>query len=101
MKHGFNVVLLGANMPVEQLVVVAQRSGAAAIVLSGSVIPDDKKFYEQLANLVNNCGVPVFVGGHVALIALDPIRRAGAHALGLPLGIHSRHHRRRRGRVTL
>lgn len=85
MEQGFGVVLLGANMPLDQIILVAERSGADGIVLSGSIIQDEKTFHARLAQLVETTGVPVFVGGHVALSALDTIRRAGAHALGLPI----------------
>lgn len=85
MEQGWNAVVLGANMPIEQLDSVAQRSKAAAIVLSGSADPTDKALYNALSELVSQCGLPVFVGGNAALSALDQIRRAGAHPLGLPI----------------
>lgn len=85
MEQGWNAVVLGANMPIEQLVLVAKRSEAVAVVLSGSADPTDKTLFSSLSDLVSQCGLPVFVGGTAALSALDQIRRTGAHPLGLPI----------------
>lgn len=85
MEQGFNVVILGANMPINQLVFVVERSQAAAVVLSGSMLPDERAFLDHLNALVTVTRVPIFIGGHAALSSLDAIRRAGAHPLGLPI----------------
>jgi len=82
LDFGFRVILLGADMPITDLVVPVARSGAAAIVLSGSVRVADETLSEQLRTLIEKAKVPVFIGGHSAVKYHDAILRAGAMPLG-------------------
>ena len=80
--HGYKTLLLGANMPLNELVAVVKRSESSALVLAGSY-PDSFEMYrEPLANLVSQLNVPVFVGGHISVAHNDAISRAGAVAIG-------------------
>lgn len=81
-SHGLRIVLLGANMPLEELPETARRAGVQGIVLSGSVRPAPRFFSEQLSALVGQAGVPVFLGGNASVKHHDEIVAAGA----LPLG---------------
>lgn len=85
MDHGFGIICLGANMPLDELSEVAQRTGCDAVVLSGSVTPARAAFGQQLAQLVEACPVPVFIGGQASVLASDAIGKAGATVLGTEL----------------
>lgn len=88
-EHGFHPVLLGADMPLDQMAVAARRSRSAAIVLSGAVSPPPEVFAAGLPALVSAAGVPVFIGGPSSVRERDAIAAAGAIALGddIPHGL--------------
>lgn len=81
-SHGYQVLVLGANLPLDQIPVVLERRRCDAVVLSGSARPARGLFAEQLEALVRTASVPVFVGGAVAERHQDEIEAAGAIALG-------------------
>ena len=81
-SHGYPVLVLGANLPLDQIPVVLQRRRCAAVVLSGSARPARGLFASELGALVREAGVPVFVGGAVAERHKDEIEAAHAIALG-------------------
>lgn len=81
-SHGFRVVLLGANIPLDQLIAPAERAGCKAIVLSGSSGTKRKLLTEDLPNLVRFASVPVFVGGRSAEKSARFIEEAGAIPVG-------------------
>ena len=85
LNRGWHVILLGANTPLRELVIAQQRSGAMAIVVSGSLTTDASSLQEDIAALVASVNVPVFVGGHVAVREHDAIVKGGAHPLGTHL----------------
>ena len=80
--HGFRLIYLGANMPLEELPLVVERSEADAIVLSSAIKPKPAVLGEQLPDLVHRISVPLFVGGQVAVTQEKSIAAAGA----LPVG---------------
>ena len=88
-EQGYQLISLGANMPLDELALVADKTRADALVLSGSINPDRKSFAAELANLTASCKVPVFIGGQASVHACDVITKAGAIALGndLELGL--------------
>ena len=79
---GFRVILLGANMPLEDLPHAVVRSGADAVVLSGTGKPSVEVLGRGLPALVRALRVPVFCGGLTAARSHEQIVAAGA----LPLG---------------
>ncbi len=81
-EKGYNLLPLGANMPLAELARVAGRTRADAIVLSGAVQPSKTVLGEDLARLVSAVSIPVFVGGPASVFAADAISKAGAEALG-------------------
>lgn len=87
--RGFQIVLLGADMPLEELPIVVKRTHCDAIVLSGAIEPSEVVLTEQLPRLVHDSGVPVFVGGITARLYQDEISNTGACAIGddLVLGL--------------
>lgn len=80
--RGFRVVLLGADMPLGQLLHVRQRTGIDAVVLSSSVEPAAGTLDRALPELVATIGVPVYVGGQTSVRHRRAIERSGAHAVG-------------------
>lgn len=87
--RGFRIILLGADMPLEELPAVVRRAHCDAIVLSGSIEPAPELLSESLPRLVASVGVPVFLGGETASRHREAIDAAGAHAIGndLVLGL--------------
>ena len=80
--RGMRVILLGANMPLEELPLAATRAKATAIVLSGYASNDLNKIQPALEQLVKSVTVPVFIGGTISSINFDAINRIGAIPLG-------------------
>jgi len=80
--HGYRIVYLGPDMPLQELSLTARRAGCNGIVLSGSVTPPDKLLSGELPGLANRADCPVFIGGTTSVRCSDAIERAGA----LPLG---------------
>jgi len=87
--RGFQIVLLGADMPLDELPIVVKRAHCDAIVLSGAVEPSEAVLNRQLPKLVRDSGVPVFIGGITARLYQDEISITGARAVGddLVLGL--------------
>lgn len=81
-SHGYRVLLLGANLPLDQIPAVLARRRCSAVVLSGSARSPRNLFTDQLRDLVRDTGVPVMVGGAVAERHKDDIEAGGATALG-------------------
>jgi len=88
-NHGYRILSLGASMPLEEIAYVSRKKKCEAIVLSGSVEPDPKVIDRDLASLVDEVEVPVFVGGQSSIAVCDAINRTGATALGqdIPTGL--------------
>jgi DNA-binding transcriptional MerR regulator/methylmalonyl-CoA mutase cobalamin-binding subunit len=80
--HGYGLVYLGPNMPLQELATTARRAGCDAIVLSGSVTPPAALLARELPRLVNDAGCPVFMGGTSSVRCSAAIEQAGAVPLG-------------------
>jgi DNA-binding transcriptional MerR regulator/methylmalonyl-CoA mutase cobalamin-binding subunit len=80
--HGYRIVYLGPNMPLQDLALTARRAGCHGIVLSGSVAPPGGLLSCELPELVKQADCPVFMGGASSVRCSAAIERAGA----LPLG---------------
>ncbi len=82
MAHGYRIVLLGGDTPLEELAIPAAHSGAAAVLLSSAIDPSTDLLYNRLPRLVQQLNIPVFIGGPTALRHHNAIQQAGAIALG-------------------
>ena len=80
--HGYRTILLGANMPLDELPAAVKKTGCDALVLSGVIEPEEIVFKKQLPALVNSLEVPVFLGGNVVATRFDELKRSGAHLIG-------------------
>ena len=85
LSHDYQLVILGANTPLEELIIPVTRINADGILLSGSIAPVDDSFYEKLEALVNDAQVPVFFGGNIAVSHHDKILSAGAIPIGVDI----------------
>ena len=82
MESGYQILPLGANMPLDDLAAVARSRQCEAIVLSGAVEPKEDTLQDDLPRLVNQRVAPVLVGGLSSVFACDAIIKAGAEPLG-------------------
>ena len=81
-ERGFRTILLGANMPLEELPATVRKTGCDALVLSGVIEPDESVFSDLLPGLVAELQVPVFIGGAVAANHFDSLKKSGVHLIG-------------------
>jgi DNA-binding transcriptional MerR regulator len=81
--HGYRCILLGADIPLNELTGAVNQSGASGIVLSASLIQNAYEFEKSLKALVDSTAVPVFVGGFASLVSKGLIENTGATALGM------------------
>ena len=82
---GYMTILLGADMPLEDLPAVARKTGSSGIVLSGVLLPGSELLDSALPELTQQTDVPVFLGGHASVKVHDALKRAGVKALGTDL----------------
>lgn len=79
---GYRPVILGADMPLEELAVAAKRTDSAGIILSGLLELPADLLRRELPALVAAAEVPVFMGGRASVRSLDAVRRCGIEPLG-------------------
>jgi DNA-binding transcriptional MerR regulator len=79
---GLQTVLLGADMPLEEIAVAQRRALCDGVVISSSMDPAPGLFESSLPKLVRQAGVPVFLGGATATRHRAAISAAGAIPLG-------------------
>ena len=82
---GYLTILLGADMPLEDLPAVARKTGSSGIVLSGILLPGSELLDQALPELTQQTDVPVFLGGHASVKVHDALKRAGVRVLGTDL----------------
>ncbi len=100
--RGFRVILLGANMPLEQLAPVIESGKARGIVLSAAVAIEHDTIDTRLARLCAAANAPVFIGGRgteglearLEAVGAIPVGSHGADAIEK---IYTELHRHQRG----
>lgn len=80
--HGFQTILLGANMPLEEFPDAVRKTGSDALVLSGTIEPGGEIIRRSLPRLVEKLDVPVFVGGNVVASNFDDLKKSGVLLIG-------------------
>jgi len=85
-NFGYRVLVLGANMPLEQLPGVMLRKTCDGVVLSGASRPARSVLDKDLPALVDQTAVPVFVGGRIVTSHQEKIEAAGAICLSESIG---------------
>lgn len=81
-SKGYQVVLLGADLPVAELMPVAERTGSQGIVLAGSAAINCATIAEDIKLLTSTLTIPVFIGGDASSTCRDDILETGAYPLG-------------------
>ena len=79
---GYITVLLGADMPLDELPAAARKTGCEAIVLSGVLRPGLDILTRALPDLAKKSPVPVFLGGQASLKVHDALKRSKIVTLG-------------------
>jgi len=82
---GYRIVLLGADMPLEELPPAARKAGCSAIILSGRLLPESELLKDALPSLTRQSPVPVFLGGHASVKVHDLLKRSDVVVLGTDL----------------
>ena len=82
---GYRTILLGADMPLDDLPDVAKKTGCQAIILSGILLPGTKLLDRDLPLLTSKTPVPVFIGGMASTQVHDMVKRANMTVLGADL----------------
>ena len=80
--HGFQTILLGANMPLDEFPDAVKKTGSDALVLSGTIEPGGEVIGRSLPRLVEKLDVPVFVGGNVVASNFDDLKKSGVMLIG-------------------
>ena len=83
--RGFDPVLLGAAMPLEELDKVVNQTRAAGVVISSTIQPGWQVVERDLRQLCRVVDVPVFVGGAGTLGMEQTLEAAGARPVGAEL----------------
>jgi DNA-binding transcriptional MerR regulator len=81
-NKGYQIILLGADLPLAELKHVSQKTDSQGIVLAGSGALGCAALYEDIRSLTEMTDVPVFIGGHVSYTCRDELARAGSYPLG-------------------
>jgi DNA-binding transcriptional MerR regulator/methylmalonyl-CoA mutase cobalamin-binding subunit len=81
-ERGYQMVVLGANMPLEELPAAARQARCDAVVLSGSMQPEPELLTLRLPRVVADAHVPIIVGGAASVRCHDAIQWAGAAPVG-------------------
>ena len=81
-SKGYQVILLGADLPVTELIQVAQRTDSQGVVLAGSASLSCNSAMEDINLLTGTISIPVFIGGDVSSTCRDDITKARAFPLG-------------------
>ena len=85
-SKGYQVILLGADLPITELPHVVDRTRSQGIVLAGSASLDQKATISAIDYLTSGISVPVFVGGAISDICRPALIRLGVHPLGRDFG---------------
>ncbi|MES9971877.1 MAG: MerR family transcriptional regulator [Candidatus Thiodiazotropha sp.] len=80
-SRGYRVLYFGQNLPLEQIPLIVESSGARAVVLSARAkLTEDQD--SRLAALTQQSAVPVMLGGHSSDMPLRAFEAAGGILLG-------------------
>lgn len=82
---GYQTILLGSDMPLDNLADVVMKTDCRAIILSGLLQPEDETLDRALPALARQSPVPVFIGGHASAKVHDSLKRSGVEVLGTDL----------------
>jgi len=78
LDKGYRALVLGANVPLEQIPLVLSESPCAGVVLSASARISGNHLQEEIPALAEKAGVPVFIGGTASERHRQAIEESGA-----------------------
>jgi len=81
LARGYRVLYFGADLPLDQLSYITQRSAAKAVVLSAQTVMDENA-KDGLNALSKELNTPVFIGGSDDLIDTEDFQASGGILLG-------------------
>ena len=81
LARGYRVLYFGADLPLDQLAYICQRSAAKAVVL-GAQTQMDENVNTGLTALTKELNTPIFIGGSDQLIDTDSFQASGGILLG-------------------
>jgi len=79
---GYRTILLGADMPLEELPAAVRKTACEAIILSGYLMPGSELLTQALPVLNEQAGVPIFIGGQSSIKVHDVLKKSNIHVLG-------------------
>lgn len=80
--QGYRTIMLGSELPLEELPAAVIQSRCDGIVLAASYCDNVEKVMTDIRQLAASTDVPVFIGGDVSVEHNDTIVAAGAYPLG-------------------
>lgn len=80
--QGYRTIMLGSELPLEELPAAVKQSRCDAIVLAGSYCEDIDTVMDSVQQLTDSTHVPVFIGGYVSVEHKQAIVDAGAYPIG-------------------
>lgn len=83
LAHGYRLLYLGADLPLQQVKGVTVHAGVAGVLLSGSSRELTVALHGELEALAGELSVPLMVGGEVSL----QLRNSGQSGDIVPLGV--------------
>jgi DNA-binding transcriptional MerR regulator len=86
-SKGYQIILLGSDLPIGELGHAAERTASKGIVLAGSAALDCEHLFNDIRSLTDGLDIPVFIGGEVAYRCRDQVSKAGAVSLGHDLNV--------------
>lgn len=86
LTRNYRVLYLGANLPLESIPAVIERSGSRCVVLSSQVVVDGA-VQRQLAGLLSRIKVPLLLGGSGSERPLPLFEQAGGVRLGSRIAV--------------
>lgn len=81
LARGYRVLYFGADLPLDQLSYITQRSAAKAVVL-GAHMQLNNELNDKIVTHISNLDVPVFIGGYDENIDTGMIQKSGGILLG-------------------
>jgi len=86
LARGYRVLYFGADLPLNELQHIAQRSAAKAIVI-GTQPNMEKPINESLSKLIPKLNIPLFIGGDSDPMDNELIENAGGIILGANISV--------------
>ena len=86
-SHNYQIIYLGADTPLMELIEPVERAQADAVLLSSSMNPPPNVLETDLPRLVKSVDVPIFIGGKTAVKFHDDIVKTKAIPLGTDISL--------------